>query len=290
MTPTDRGSDGASPEAGSSTLSTREVGRLLGVSEATVKRWADDGVLSCFKTPGGHRKFRMDHVSEFRKTHGSFAPSAGLASGAEGIETLLQMGLAGDAVGIARAITTALGRGELIEAIGDDRLMPMLVMVGERWAHGAVTVAQEHVVSGAVTDAMGQVAPLVQAEPIHGAAIVGGLEGERHDLASRFAGLVLRARHYRVVQPGADTPVEPLVELAEREQAGLIVLSAVGDAGTAARDRSLDALSKWALASGGRVIVGGSGFDALGKLPARVQRADSMRHLVALTSPRPPPR
>src|SRR6266571_364382 len=33
-------------------LSTRQVATLLGVGEATVKRWADAGEIDCFETPG----------------------------------------------------------------------------------------------------------------------------------------------------------------------------------------------------------------------------------------------
>lgn len=34
-----------------------EASRLLGVSPATVRRWADDGRIRVFTTPGGHRRF-----------------------------------------------------------------------------------------------------------------------------------------------------------------------------------------------------------------------------------------
>src|SRR5947208_16603498 len=46
-------------------LSTRQVATLLGVGEATVKRWADAGEIECFRTPGGHRKFRLRDVTGF---------------------------------------------------------------------------------------------------------------------------------------------------------------------------------------------------------------------------------
>jgi excisionase family DNA binding protein len=38
-------------------LSLAEASRLLGVSGATLRRWADDGRVPVFTTPGGHRRF-----------------------------------------------------------------------------------------------------------------------------------------------------------------------------------------------------------------------------------------
>jgi excisionase family DNA binding protein len=39
-----------------------EATRLLGVSPATLRRWADAGRLSVFTTPGGHRRFERSAV------------------------------------------------------------------------------------------------------------------------------------------------------------------------------------------------------------------------------------
>jgi len=49
-----------SPRSGRSDpqwLSLGDASRLLGVSTATVRRWADSGRLRPFTTPGGHRRF-----------------------------------------------------------------------------------------------------------------------------------------------------------------------------------------------------------------------------------------
>jgi excisionase family DNA binding protein len=46
-------------------LSTYDVAKILSVNESSIKRWANNGVLKCFRTPGGHRKFRFGDVIEF---------------------------------------------------------------------------------------------------------------------------------------------------------------------------------------------------------------------------------
>jgi excisionase family DNA binding protein len=40
--------------------------RLLGVTESTLRRWADDGRLRSFRTPGGHRRFAADDLQRIQ--------------------------------------------------------------------------------------------------------------------------------------------------------------------------------------------------------------------------------
>jgi len=43
---------------------------MWNVSESTVKRWADLGQLKCIRTPGGHRRFALDNITEFQTAMG----------------------------------------------------------------------------------------------------------------------------------------------------------------------------------------------------------------------------
>ena len=52
------------------TFSTRELAQMWNVSESTIKRWADSGDLSCYRTPGGHRKFHLENISDFQQKRG----------------------------------------------------------------------------------------------------------------------------------------------------------------------------------------------------------------------------
>ncbi|MBP6421868.1 MAG: response regulator [Propionivibrio sp.] len=61
---------------------TREAAQMLGVSLRTVQLWVESGVLSAWKTDGGHRRLPMSAVNELvQKRMGknqSGAPAAGL--------------------------------------------------------------------------------------------------------------------------------------------------------------------------------------------------------------------
>lgn len=43
-------------------LTPKAAAALLGVTPSTVSRWADEGHLACFITPGGQRRFRRSDV------------------------------------------------------------------------------------------------------------------------------------------------------------------------------------------------------------------------------------
>ncbi len=48
---------GERSRGGSDWIGLGEASRLLGISEGTLRRWADEGRVSVFTTPGGHRRF-----------------------------------------------------------------------------------------------------------------------------------------------------------------------------------------------------------------------------------------
>jgi excisionase family DNA binding protein len=43
----------------------RKVAQMLGVSAATVRHWAEQGLLESYCTPGGQRRFSREQVDRF---------------------------------------------------------------------------------------------------------------------------------------------------------------------------------------------------------------------------------
>lgn len=46
-----------------------EVGALLQVNASSVKKWIDEGRLTAFRTPGGHRRVRATDLVDFLEVH-----------------------------------------------------------------------------------------------------------------------------------------------------------------------------------------------------------------------------
>lgn len=60
-------------------LSLGQASRLLGVSQGTLRRWADDGRLRVFTTPGGHRRFSREAIERLLPADRDQRPHLGLS-------------------------------------------------------------------------------------------------------------------------------------------------------------------------------------------------------------------
>ncbi|TSA55542.1 MAG: MerR family transcriptional regulator, partial [Dehalococcoidia bacterium] len=48
-------------------ISIREASQMLGVNEATLRQWTDEGKLSAFVTPGGHRRYSKSDLKKLTR-------------------------------------------------------------------------------------------------------------------------------------------------------------------------------------------------------------------------------
>ncbi|HLO35006.1 MAG TPA: helix-turn-helix domain-containing protein, partial [Candidatus Deferrimicrobium sp.] len=60
-------------------LSLGPASRLLGVDPDTLRRWADEGRIEAFTTPGGHRRFDRREIERLLEVRHGGAASSPLA-------------------------------------------------------------------------------------------------------------------------------------------------------------------------------------------------------------------
>lgn len=112
-----------------------------------------------------------------------------------------------------------------IETVLRDVLMPYLSELGDRWADGEVSVAQEHFASNVLR---GRLLGLARGwdDGDGPRALLACAPGELHDLGLIAFGLALRRRGWRITFLGPDTPTDTLVDAARKLQPALVVVSA----------------------------------------------------------------
>ncbi|CAN5524949.1 HTH-type transcriptional repressor CarH [soil metagenome] len=264
-------------------ISTRAVAEVLGVSEATVKRWSDAGTLRCFRTPGGHRKFRLRDVNAFLldnedsvrvEARSSTATSALAPDQAEA----RSLALAGDADALVSLVAKHRMAGTPLARIFDQIFTPAMADIGREWAEGSLTAAQEHLASGAVVDMLARVRPLVERSNRNdrGSAICACLSGEQHAIGLQMVGLVLGSTGYRVGMLGANVPTGDLALMVAANAPALLALSASSPANQDTLRGALAVIESAAAATKTRFVVGGAGFNRLTTVPANVRRESTL--------------
>jgi MerR family transcriptional regulator, light-induced transcriptional regulator len=169
-----------------------------------------------------------------------------------------------------------------VEGALADVVLPYLRDLGERWASGELSVAQEHFASNLIRGRLLGIARDWAAG--HGPTVILACPpGEAHDLGLIAFGIAISRHGWRVVFLGADTPLATIETAARSSRAALIVL-AVSDP----RRVHEQAAAIGALAELMPVVVGGHISDEdVEPLGARALHQDALEaaRLVAHTWP-----
>lgn len=224
-----------------------ELSRRLGVSDHALRAWERRyGLLQPVRSAGGFRLYSEADLERVRRMQAFLADGL---SAAEAARAALEgehsgptaqgepvTGLAAETAALARALDgydesaaqAVLDRlfGALtVETVLRDVLMPYLHELGERWARGAASVAQEHFASNVIR---GRLAGLGRGWG-HGRgprAVLACAPDELHDIALLAFGVVLNRQGWRIGYLGASTPVGDLIRLAGTTHPDLVVVSA----------------------------------------------------------------
>jgi methanogenic corrinoid protein MtbC1 len=156
------------------------------------------------------------------------------------------------------AVTRLRNQGAEIETLYTELLAPSLHLVGELWAEGKISVAEEHVASSLVEQIMAALYPdmFVTRRSSRERVLVAAPEGERHVIGLRMVADMLESHGYHGIFLGADTPLAELSRAVRRYTPQLVVLAAY----TAQSVAELAAATSLLLQSAPRlpILVGGA--------------------------------
>lgn len=235
-------------------LTTVEAAKLAGVTPSTVKRWADQGLLPCVKTAGGHRRFERAAIGRFLRAQGAASDeqAGGLATWVD----LLVRGRHHELDGLLLEARARLGAWYRVA----DEIGSLLTDLGEQWAAGHLAIADEHLIADGLArglDRLGQSLPKRVDGP---RAVLACAEGDQHTLGLSLAELCLLEAGWTPLWLGRFTPMSEAIELAERSGARMIAVSA-STASTDAKllERTARRLGLECRARGIDLVLGGEG-------------------------------
>ena len=96
-----------------------------------------------------------------------------------------------------------------------DLLIPALRDIGERWANGGLSVADEHLASATAQRLLGRLGPrFAHRGSTRGTIVIGAPAGDAHALPSAIMSDLLRDLRFGVIDLGADAPPDSFVDAA----------------------------------------------------------------------------
>lgn len=227
-------------------LTSAEAATLLSVAPATVKRWADAGMLSCERTAGKHRRFRRDDVERFR---------ARLGDGPAGwVEFLLAES---DPHRIqARLLGERASRGSW-HAVASV-LAPVIDEIGRMWADKLILVVHEHLASERLSRGIARCAEALPSCAGGPTVLLATAEDEDHTLGLSLVELCVREAGGVTMWAGRRTPAADLAAAAGLH-ADVLAISASALRDAKDLKRQATAILRGAKRSGVAVLFGGGG-------------------------------
>jgi excisionase family DNA binding protein len=250
-------------------LSPKQVARAIGVSESSLKRWCDRGLIPFEKTAGGHRRIVMCDVVSFLRNGGYKVIEPDVlqlpATTGQTVWTLDQARerfvdavIAGQEDASRQILFDLYLSGHSITAIADQIVAAGFKCIGHRWECGSLEVYEERRGCELCLRVIHELRTL-QEPPAEDAplAIGGTLDGDPYTLAVSTAELVLREGGYRAMSLGHMLPFSTIHKAIEKHSPRLlwISISAIREPGRFVAE--MNTLSTAAAARKCAVVLGG---------------------------------
>lgn len=272
-------------------LSPRDLGRAVGLSESSVRRWADDGRLRAERTAGGHRRIARAEAVRFIREAGlellrpdllgfpetQLPAEAGVVPASDALVAAIRTG---DNSGARRILVSAFLEGVPLAALCDGPIQAALREAGTVWRDGPEGIVYEHRAVDVCLQALMEIRSAIPDR--HGAPIAfgGAVEGDPYLIPTVMSAAVLADAGFRALNLGPNVPSAALIAASQLYPPVLVWrASAIPGVGPILRR---EARYFGSLPDDGQpdFVVGGSGF-ASSDLPreGRVHRLHSMSEL-----------
>ncbi len=278
------------------TLSPRELSEAIGVSESSLKRWADDGRIRVARTAGGHRRIALTDAVHFIRESGlplvrpdilglhELYHAPPVSDAPDDMVAVLFDALRGGRAAEARGTVLSLYlNGHGVAAICDELITPAMARIGELWRHDAEGIFVEHRATDLCIASVHQLRAMLPAPAANAPVALGGAPADDpYILPSLMAATVLASFGWHEINLGPDTPVDALIAAAEREEPALIWLAVSAEQAGMTLDRYVDEVGDWLADRNSSLVIGGRGRPGLPDLSHRgIFQASSMRELEA---------
>ncbi len=218
-------------------LTPKQVARAIDVSESSIKRWCDKGIIETQYTAGGHRRITMAGVLKFirsgryRLVHPEalgLPPTSGRTSRvvARGCEQMTTALLSGDEPSCRQIVIDMYLAEHSISVICDDVLAAAFKTIGQQWSCGEAEVYQERRGCEIALRVLHELRTWLPLPPTSAPLAIGGASsGDQYNLGTTMVELVLRDAGWHAVSLGDNLPLATLGAAIREQRPRLFWLS-----------------------------------------------------------------
>lgn len=216
-------------------FSPKDLARVAKVSESSVKRWCDKGLIAAERTGGGHRRLRAADVLAFLRNAVKEPELDLLGVGGRGSERqtdeevveALTLALTDGSDEAARHWTTRLFLSNWsVAKICDNAIAEVFRRIGDRWECRSVEVFQERRACGITLRLIEELkAMTARPDPAAPLAIGAAPEGDPYSLPTAMCEAVMHESGWRAQSLGSGIPFASLAAAVEQMRPKLFWLS-----------------------------------------------------------------
>ena len=225
-------------------MTLQEAAESLGVHYMTAYRYVRQGRLLATR----HGTKWQVHPADVKalRGYGDGRERRGAARTVTDSEGLERRMLAGDSAGAWWLVESHLSGGSDPSGVLTELVVPALRSIGEHWAEGIVSVADEHRATAVAQQVVGRLGLQFGRRGTHrGTVALAAPPGDLHVLPVAIVADLLRWRGFNVLELGGNTPAEVLGDAVAREErllaVGIVATIAGLDDEVAASARSVRA-------------------------------------------------
>jgi 5-methyltetrahydrofolate--homocysteine methyltransferase len=142
---------------------------------------------------------------------------------------LTQAIIAGKRKEVPALVQQCLDAGETAAGIVENRLVPGMMAVGERFKRNEIFVPEMLIAARAMKEALKILEPMLVAagvKPEHN-AVIGTVEGDLHDIGKNLVAMMWKGANIEVIDLGVNVPAAKFVEAVKQHHPKLLGLSAL---------------------------------------------------------------
>lgn len=159
---------------------------------------------------------------------------------------------------VPELVRACLAQGETAASIVEHRLVPGMMIVGERFKRNELFVPEMLIAARAMKEALRELEPLLVAagvKPEH-TAVIGTVEGDLHDIGKNLVAMMWKGANIEVIDIGVNVPAAKFVDAVRQHKPALVGLSSLLTTTMPAMRRTVEAIRACGVPV--KVLVGGA--------------------------------